>query len=432
MKRSIKTTLKLNLLLAYLFFTPVAIAQDIIVALSPYQQQAEAHAKQVLKHLTTLEAGSKAVLIDGYRLRKIGDFKIPERKASPKALLKLNAKTVAALMRFAKANTQQDTPTVSNALRLPQLLRHIAENYSRDGMNELDVVVLGSPFYDDPSEPIFSMAEAHIPSDGHIRSSRAVSPYGTADTTDLLKGMRVHMGFGEDAQIQSDQHLFFLSRFWTLLIEQQGGKLVSFIADKETLFDRVLNKASPPKHNFKLEPSTKLEMIRLRRDKPSNPIYERKISNESLSLRNIQKAQDVEIGIRWDCSACDLDLYARGQPNADILYFGRNQTPLGNHWKDFTIAPSLSNGYETISFHVPLNLQQLRMAVNFYEGTAPNGIKGTLRISVDGQTYEQDFTMSATSGNKSAGMDEAFQAGKSMNKYILMFDPLKIIKQAEE
>lgn len=425
--KSLSTVFGLAFILAC--YSPATLSQSFIVAISPFQQegQAKPFVKQLLKRLSSFKAGSNIAVIDGYHLQRITSFIIPEGNLKAKAIIKRNRTAVATLMRFASKNAGATAETI-NTVRLPQLLHYVAENYHPDPSGELDVIVLASPFYADPQEPNVSMASAYIPSDGHIHSSRASSPYGTAETGELLKAVRVHLGFEENADIISDQHGFFLRRFWTLYIENQGGKLVSFMSDIDMLFERVSHHALPLQHNFRLESSTKLEMIRLRREKPSNPIYERELSSQPLSSRTIQSSENVEIGIQWDCAACDLDLYARGSASADILYFGRNVTQMGNHWKDFTSSPSLSNAYETISFKVPVDLRQLRLAINFYNGAAPNGIKGSIRLSVSGQTYEKPFTIPATSGNKSKGMEASFQTGIAASKHIVMFEALNIIQ----
>lgn len=433
----IKPICMVSLLQICLGFAPTSLAQNMVVALSPYQQNAVANTKLLLKQLTRLETGSKVVLLDGYRLSKLGEFKLPKNQLSPKALLKYNGKTVAALLHFAKQMPKQDQVQLINAVRLPQLLRFIAENYQPSpakGLSTsvdkfLDVVVLGSPLYSDPNEPAVSMANAYIPSDGHIQASLALTPYGTAGRTNSLKAVRVHIGFDQTTPIINDQHRFFLQRFWTLFIENQGGKLISFISDQATLFERVLNKAEPLPHDFKLEPSSKLEMIRIRQQAPVNPIYQRELSSIPLDARTLKQADAVEIGISWDCATCDLDLYAQALPNAEPIYFGHSETPTGNHWKDFTSSPSLLNGYETISFHVPLDLSQLKLAVNWYEGQAPEGVKGRLRVSVAGFTFEQPFIIQASSGNRAAGVKEALISGRAEQAQTVLFDAVSIATQ---
>ena len=416
--KSIFITLSLALVLTC--YSSATLSQSVVVAISPFQQEAKPFVKQLLKQLTTFESGSKITIIDGYHLQAITRFTIPEGHLKTKAIIKRNRKSIGALMRFAGKDSKA-TPENYNAVRLPQLLRYIAENHAFE-----DVIILGSPLYNDPQEPNLSMAGGYIPSDGHINASRASSVYGTAESLELLNAMLVHLGFEENDKILSDQHRFFLQRFWTLWIENQGGKLVSFSNDIESVFNRVKNQVRPLNHSFALEPSTKLEMIRFRHEKPSLSIYDRELSNYPLSQRDTKRAVNVEIGIQWDCKSCDLDLYARGRTHADILYFGRKETVMGNHWKDFTSSPSLTNAYETISFKVPLALEQLRLGINFYGGRVPKSIKGSIRLSVSGLTYEKPFVITANSGNSGKGMEASFQTGIAANLHILMFEALKI------
>lgn len=395
------------------------MAQDVVVAISPYQQDEKAYIKLIIK-FTEFEPGSNIILLDGYRLKKIAEFNIPARKLNPRAIMNRNKRAIKSLKAFYQG---EKSATWKNAVRLPQLLRYIGRNYA-----VTDVVVLGSAIYDDPKEDgNFSMKFWHVPSDGHIRASRAVSPYGTAESSNRLISKRIHLAYHED-DLLNDQHAMFLTRFLTLLIENQGGKLVSFDASEEAVFDRILNKAEPMQHSFSIDSSTKLEMIGFHREKPSIPIYDRKLSDKPLHVRDIQNADDVEIGIRWVGVAVDLDLYALGHPRAEILYFGRPETVMGSFWKDFTSGVSLQNAYETISFHTQINLEQLKLGVNFYGGDAPNGVSGSIRLTVAGQTYELPFSISATRGNQMEGMTEAFRTGKATNQNVVMINPLAIIQ----
>ena len=68
--------------------SPVVFAREIVVVFSPYQPQEalHQHVKSTLKFLTSLEAGDNAILMDGFNLRTIATFKVPQGKAyrSPK------------------------------------------------------------------------------------------------------------------------------------------------------------------------------------------------------------------------------------------------------------------------------------------------------------------------------------------------------------
>ncbi len=416
-----------------LTLSSTATAKDIVVVLSPYQEQAEANrqAKTVLQELTQLEPGDKGILIDGYHLKTIGIFAIPEKKAyaSPKARLRVNGSVVGALMSFAKQATpysEDSAPSVSGAVRLPQVLRHIAENYGSD--QKLDVIILGSPFYDDPNEPKFSMADGVFPSDAHLLSSRANTPFGTTDQPELLSNVQVHLCYGDEAIMRSDRHHFFVHRFWTLFTEQQAGKLVSFTADCAAMFHRVKNKAKAPKHNYILDSAVPFAMIRLEHEGSKNTIYKRHVTTSPLPKEQIRHAQQIELGLSWDsCPTCDLDLYAQSSPGAAVISFRNNNTPEGIHRKDYRTSPRSIRAYETIVFNKPLDLRTLKIAVNFYKGDASNNVSGELRLSVDGRTYATQFTLRAKSGNKGRGMSEAFKTGQAPNAHIVIIDPLRMV-----
>jgi len=373
-----------------------AQSRELVIALSPFLPQAEAkvQATKVMQYLTQLELGDEATLLDGYHLSTLGTFKIPNNASynNPKAKLAINRTAIGALMRFVK-NSAVTAQATKNAVRLPQLLRHIAESYSPE--KPMDVIVLGSPFYDDLREPDFSMREGRIPSDGHLLSSRRKTPFGTKDNPELLNNLRVHIGFNDENNLQSDKHRFYIERFWTLYIEQQKGKLITLTGDLTTLFHRVKNGAKPLKHHYVLEQSTKLEMIRLRPQKNRQPIYKRPLSKLPLTPQVLRRAEAIEIGLSWDCEACDLDLYVQPLPNADIIYFNQPTSKEGRYWKDFRTSPHASHGYESIAFDLPLDLQAVQIAVNFYDGDAPKGVSSELRLSVQGKTYAKRFHIQA-------------------------------------
>ncbi|PCJ99558.1 MAG: hypothetical protein COA45_05870 [Zetaproteobacteria bacterium] len=414
-------------------YCPSSFAREMVIAFSPFQspENAMRQAKSTLKFLTSLEPGDSAVLMDGYHLKTLGSFVVPKGSAyrSPKARLGANRAAVGALIRFAKQAQNirgQNAPSVKGALRLPQLLRTIAEN--EQPARALDIIVLGSPLYDDPKERGFSMAGGVFPSDGHLKRSRADTPFGAADNPALLKNIRVHLGFESEAIFPTDQHSFFIQRLWTLFIERQGGQLVSFTGDHEALLSRVKRSTSAPKHHYKIKASERMEMIHLRRETATQSIYERPISTTPLSAQELRHARSVEIGLTWHCDSCDLDLYAQSSPDAQILYFGHNQSPEGKHFKDFLQSPRRINGYETIAFSVPVDLAAFKIGVSFYAGHAPNGVQGELRLSVNGKTFAQPFHIPATDGNKGIGMVHAFRSGQSANANILMINPLLVTK----
>lgn len=411
-----------------------ASAYELAIGLSPYQdaRQAETQVKQVLQFLTdTVQPGQSALLFDAYHLRTLGVFAVPSNPSyrHPKAKINANTKTIAALSTFAKQaglppGTQETA--MQSALRWPQALRFIGQNYPVKEMAHL--ILLGSPLFDDPAEQAFSMRNGRIPGDGHLTSERARSPYGTKGQETVLAQWRVHLGFPSWSWKQDDHHAFYVQRFWTLHVEQQGGQLTTFTNDMPTLFERVRADAAAPTHQYKAVPSDKVEMIQLRPPTvKQTSIYERPVTTTPLSAEAVHHASNVEVGITWECGGCDLDLYGQHAPGAPVLWFLNLQTPQGTYFKDWTTSPRASSGYETLAYQAPVDVNSMLLAVNFYHGKAPGGVKGEVRISLNGQTYAKAFHVPAQEGNGGAGRQETLTARRAHNPAWLVIDPVEVL-----
>lgn len=406
--RSLSTTVILLLILCH----PIVSlqARELIIAVSPnlHAEEAKTQATQVLQFLTTLEPGDQAVVLDGFSLTTIGTFSVPSRSAynSPRAKLGANQSFVGAFMQFADGSTLQ--PGMSpGALRLPQLIRHIGANYT--SAQQTDVVILGSPFYEGDDQ--FSMTGSRIPSDGHINSSRSETPYGTTDQPELLTNIRIHFGYGHEGMLESDRHHFYIQRFWTLYIEALGGSLATFSADQQTLFHRALRGAEAPTHNYVLNETERLEMILLQPESQANSqsIYERELTHQELPSEYLNQADFVEIGISWDCQSCDIDLYARPRHDALPLYYRNTETAEGTYFKDYRTSPQTINGYETIAFHVPIDLEQLFILIHFFDGHSPGGVRGEVRLSVEGMTFATPFHIPGEVGGNDIDFENTSQ-----------------------
>lgn len=418
--------------LALSLVTVPASAKDYAFALSPYMDQttAKSQATSVIDFLSKLELGDTAWLLDGYNLTTFGHFVVPDNRAynSPRAKVNINREAIAGLMQFIEAAQiprGDNQPSVRGVLRLPQLLRHIAENNPQG--RSLDVIALGSPLYDDPAAPAFSMAGNAFPSDGHLKVTRSKSPFGAAENPELLSSIRVHIAHGVFNTGMNERLRFFIQRFWTLYTEVQAGQFVSYSNDLSTVFNRARNNMPAPAHNYSPDDLDKLEIIQLRTEQVREPIVERPLGSTRLTEEQLRRARDVEVNIRWDCEPCDLDLYARPSPPAEVLSFCNVETDQGRHWKDYTISPVVKNGSETITFSVPLELRALRLAVNLYQGTTPEGVDGEIRLAVEGQTYAMPFHINATTGNNGEGAIESIERDLAQSPHTLIIDPLHII-----
>lgn len=413
----------------------LARAQELMIGLSPFQEpaQAETQVKAVLQFLTQqVPQGGSALVFDAYSLRTLGVFAVPEKSAyrHPKAKIKTNRQMVANLFQFARQAhipVGGQEPRITGAIRWPQALRFVGEHYPASQGS--DVILLGSPLFDDPAEKDFSMSQGLIPGDGHLTHGRSVTPYGIQGQDTLLTNWRVHLGFPDATWRRDDHHGYFVQRFWTLHVEGQGGAMVTFTGDLPTLWQRVRTNAPAPPHAYRLEGTDKLEMIVLRppvvREQPS--IYERPLTRTPLASELVHQAPNVEIGLSWDCAECDLDLYARNGPDQEVLFYRHKESASGHYFKDWMRSPRATHGFETIVFYVPVDLHSLWLAVNFYGGTTKTGVQGELRLSLAGQTYARTFHFTPQAGNNGEGRETILETGTSESPHWMVIDPTEVL-----
>lgn len=421
-------------------------AQDYVVILSPYQSKERLHQKtvQVLKFATQLNPLDRVHVMDGYHLNHLATFTVPEnpKMISPAMRMAKNKPFGRALKAFVSKAREPDsgdgsvpriTPRVAGALRIGQALQAVSERYGAgsgmDSGQPLEVLILGSIQHDVPNEP-FSMFGGFIPSDGHLAHSRQDTPYGVRGQERLLSHQRLHWVYPDQVD---DRHGFFLKRWWSLFAEAQNGQLISFDTDLTSTLLRMASPESKPSHSFKRQDTDKIEMIQLlpRQAGAVQPLHERPISTQAITVTESQRATSVVVGITWDCNACDLDLYAVAMPTASPVYFGRTETPEASFWKDYRTSPDLTHGQESISFNVPLDLRVLTLAVNFYSGQVDgkdsNGVQGEIRLALGERTYALPFTLTANTGNQAKDVGAVLSGKKNDSAHTLLIDPLDIV-----
>lgn len=391
-----------------------AVADDMIVALTPFAaspETARRDAVQLLQFLTQeIEPGESALLLDAHAANAICEFVVPDKPAykHEKTKLAYNAPCISTLLKRAEKATQ--SAPVAGSIDLPDLLRFIGGNYP--AVRETDVLIFGSPLFDDPREPSVSMAYGHVPGDGHLNAPASASPYSAVSPT-LLAHLRVHLVAPDAGWAVNREHEFFVRRLWTLFIEKQGGSLVTFTNDPQTAFARIRAEGASSSGEFQNADETKLEMIPIRRDTGARtPIHQRPLAQTPPSIAERRAASNVEIGITWDCARCDLDLYARPWRGAEVLHWNHTNSPEGQFFKDFRHSPQITKGLETIEFIAPLDIDRLIIAVNLYQGSPPAGVaSGEIRISIGERTYAAPFSLPASSGNKGEGAAALFASG---------------------
>jgi hypothetical protein len=105
----------------------------------------------------------------------------------------------------------------------------------------------------------------------------------------------------------------------------------------------------------------------------------------------------MKIGIRWKGNI-DLDLYARPRPGAERLYFEKVRSAVGYYFKDHRSSPERE--YEFIEFERPVDISEVQTEINFFEGNAPGGPEGEIRIEFEGRIYSGHFRIPADHGNE--------------------------------
>ncbi|MCJ8275005.1 MAG: hypothetical protein MJK04_37090 [Psychrosphaera sp.] len=403
-------------------YTSQAFSQSYSFVVSPLQTQEETQNNMVsiLEYAAQLPKGDNVYILNGQSGQKLANFKSQGAKRH-RAFKAKNGEELAKLKSFAKA-AQLPAGRITGSLHIPRIINALAQRPNKTGQH---VIIQGSPLFDEPSEFAVSMAAGLVPSDGHLNVNRLQSPLGLKGQENWLKGMQIHWSFAPTTTFQNEAHTYAVHRFWTLYFEGMGAKLVTFGNDTSSILERVQRGAKALSHPFKRSPSTKQTMMRLQApeapDVPQQPNNIPATTNQSTSGINA-------IGLRWQCE-CDVDLWVVTHKDAKPLYYGNNQSDIGQLIKDLRKAPEMSGGFETIQFKKSVNVAQLKIALNFYGGVAPvGGVQGEIRLTTQGRIITAPFHIKAQTGNKGKDVTRALRTGKITSPHTLLIDPAALIK----
>ena len=337
------------------FFTipTVTQAKDLTIIMSPVMQQEQLQ-RDVSRSLTLVldqvQPGERVLFIDGQALQIIADFNVPDKKAyaHPKAKLQANKTALAQLKRFSNNATSVPDDGVAGAIKLPQVLEFLGQNYPQS--KDSDIIILGSPLYHDVTNTDWSMVGNKFADDDLFEANAAQSLFSTQGRAALLKGARIHWFTLDQSWESNSQYAYRIKRMWTLFIEGHGASLSTFSNDWATVTTRAASGAGALPHNFKpvaripdpvplhivakglteaelqaKEPNKRIEQETITSD-THLPIFERRVmASASSDVLNIPAK--VEVGISWDCTACDLDLHVRPYKGAEVLSFS-NKHPM--------------------------------------------------------------------------------------------------------
>lgn len=388
-----------------------------VVGISPFLD--EDAANESFRHIARLlledmPLNSSLWLYDAYHLRTVAQVEIPNKQAFSSSRTRANQFSDAIRKLKSFLAVRNEPPVVSGldfhqAVRLPQFMDFVGENLNQTNMNMV-TFVLGSPLYEDEKEPRFSMVDDYFPSDGHLLASREQSVYGRKDCPTLLNNNTVHFGYFGDPW-SSDLHRQKVSRFWNLFLKSQGAQLATLTSDLPTIFNAL--RTPSPSNTLRgvqdeLDPTqTTIEMLRVARDVQLVDWITRDLPSNHRSPPPATTVGPMKIGIRWQGDV-DLDLYAQSRKETEVLYFEHTHAPEGYYYKDHRSSPDRE--YEFVEFTEPVDVRQVRASVNFYEGRAPAGTSGEVRIEYQGRIYTSRFELSADRGNqgREGGSESAF------------------------
>lgn len=347
---------------------------------------------------------SSVSIYDAYNMKSVARFELPDRRAfaSPKTRANRFGSGILALKRF----LAQDPPKpiqahldFKEALLVPQFCDFLVENPPGDG-RPIVLLLIGSPLYEDPKEPGFSMVDGFFPSDGHLLASRDQSVFGFDDQTAAKRPMTVFWTYFGDPWI-NDLYQERVTRFWSLYLKRRDCRLVALSGDLATVvreFSRGAQGRPGGMPDWKVDPhQTKIEMLRISRKVEVADWLLNDGVPEALPPPPRVTVGRMKIGIRWKDNI-DLDLYATPNPGAETLFFQHPRSPRGFYYKDHRSSPGRE--FEFIEFEKPVDIHKVQAFVNFYGGTCPGGPRGEVRIEFDNRIYRAAFSITASHGNE--------------------------------
>jgi hypothetical protein len=385
----------------------ISTHRTFIIGLSPFLDKSvkdDVYRGIVRLLVEDLPLDSTLAIYDAFNLQTISQANLPNQRAfnSPKTRANQFASTVGDLKRFlAAAPPKPSHPDLrfQSSLRFPQFYEFLAEKWNT-AVGPVNLLLLGSPLYEDAKEPQFSMVKGFFPSDGHLSASREKSVYGLAEPTNTLPNLQVSWVYFGDPWI-NDLYREKVSRFWTLFLLQRDGALATLSGDLASGLSAFRSATSEPAGSgraWTLAPGeTKIEMLRVSRSiDQTDWLTHGSLADTAQTPPSIMKGP-MKIGIRWQDNI-DLDLYATPYRGAETLFFQQPRSSEGYYYKDHRSSPGKE--YEFIEFETPVDLRQVQAFVNFYKGSSEGGPHGEVRVEFDGKIYGAPFAITASRGNR--------------------------------
>ncbi len=406
-----------------------AQAERHIIGISPMQETTtlEQQKAKILDYaINHVGTGDSLLLMDALNSRIIGEFTVPDKAAyqHPRAKVNINKAFIVKLKQFSVITIPDNN--VAGALNVPRFMDFLGKNHAP--FDDSRIMLIGSPIYVSSASDNVSMKDGYYYKDGAFNappSQSVLSLHGRENTVPTT----IHWLI-DTSLTDHQRYAHYVTRMWTLYLEGHGAKLASFDADATTVWTRFAADSKAHAHAFTRDmdaDTTALENIApLPQISVTLPaIYDRALSTTKPDQATLRKAGNVEVAVSWDCEACDLDLYVRH--GAEIIYHNNRQTAHAIYNKNYAPSPDTKHGFEQITFTKPIDLQDVMVGVNWASGESSKGVRGEIRLSIDGATYAKPFTLDRDiNGAHASSFEHVLQTGTTCIHWAVL-DPKTII-----
>lgn len=212
-------------------FSAIATASDedaieAFVFVAPSERQNVGRQFEALV-LTGLSGGSLVHLIETDSHRVIASVSVPFGTPKTRVKNKLFQQQYAVISDYFET---QPKPDCTEQLGLPAVSETVA-SLRRTNL-KCRIILCGSPFYDDKTEPTFTMIDGLVPSDGLI--GHALSPWTTA--TAFPANTTVSWLVSDGRWGKNAKHRKWVTRFNRIYLKELGGHVVRITPDPELAF----------------------------------------------------------------------------------------------------------------------------------------------------------------------------------------------------
>jgi hypothetical protein len=368
----------------------------------------------LLKHIAdsvmTLSSGDRLLVYTARPVMQIASIARPSdpalNSARINAALAAQFKPVRDYLAAARV-TESQSP---GNLMIPPVIDELGRNLLPSvPERKADILLVGSLLYTDPRDGRTAMTDRYVPSDGTLRAPRAEWIFSTVGAEERLSGVTVHFCTPNAAtEFESDAHEERVKRFWSLWTTAQNGRVGTYSHDLATCFRRFDAGDASGQTVYQVSREAKSEMLRVPARLPATlpASFEtpgQYFLRDDMPLSRTPPATSkgvAWVGIKWG-AACDIDLYARGDPSSPWLYFGSARSAEGYFNKDIRSGGEEAQ-FEYVEFTRAIDLGKGEAAINVYSCDAAAAPEGAVRIWFAGKVYEAPFKLTAKSGNRGA------------------------------